>query len=96
MQTNFIVYVGMPEVILSYPWVPHPDTNHLLHGEGRRDTDTTECTVAKKGKYLLSDRGSAVTNTARVRIGKSHQISFIAQDKKRSYFVYSCARIESF
>lgn len=30
----------MPKVILSYPRVPHPDTNDLLHGEGRRDWNT--------------------------------------------------------
>lgn len=61
----------MPEVILSYPRVPHPDTDDLLHEEGRRKTLNRLLCVKEKGKFLLTERGSAMTNITRIRIGKS-------------------------
>lgn len=39
MYTDFIVHVGMPEVILLNPRIPNPDTDKLLHGEERRETE---------------------------------------------------------
>lgn len=38
MQTNLIVYVGVPEVVLLYARVPHPDADCLLHGWRVRET----------------------------------------------------------
>lgn len=40
MYTDFIVHVGMPEVILLNPRIPNPDTDKLLHGEERRENLT--------------------------------------------------------
>jgi hypothetical protein len=39
MYTDFIVHVGMPEVLLLNPRIPNPDTDKLLHGEERRETE---------------------------------------------------------
>lgn len=70
----------MPEVILLHPRVPYPDTDDLLHGEGRTETERLNgmhC-VVKKGRIILADRGSRMTNITRTRIGKSNREWFHA------------------
>ena len=41
----------MPEVILSYPRVPHPDTDDLLHGGSRRDAELNAVCYEKGSFY---------------------------------------------
>lgn len=52
MQTNLIVYEGVPKVILLYPRVSNPDTDDLLHGEGRRDAELNELHVTKRKVFM--------------------------------------------
>lgn len=43
----------MPEVILLYPWVSHPNTDHLLHGEGRRDAEPSALCCNENRKAFI-------------------------------------------
>lgn len=75
----------MPEVILSYPRVPHPDTDDLLHGGSRRDAELNAVRY-EKGKFLLADRGSAMSNTTSIGTGKSSKYPLLLRIEKEVAF----------
>lgn len=61
----------MPEIILLYPRVSHPDTDGLLHGEGR-NTQNWKNWFGRKGKdFICQERNCDGTK----RDGKIHQNS---------------------